>query len=127
MSGSGSSRSSYEPSTPIGPARSPGDGGGEGGGGGGVDPCAIVQDAPLNSPAPTVVAGLSVGSVLDVVAAGAPPRRVLEVRTPAGTVAGSLTHVGHLQILRCIDDGNVYKAEVIQKTGGSVVVRIERA
>lgn len=123
MSGSGTNRSSYETSTPVGPARSPG-GGGDGGGG--VDPCAIVQDAPLNSPAPAVVAGLSVGSVLDVAAAGAPPRRVLEVRTPAGTVAGSLTHVGHLQILRCIDDGNVYKAEVIQKTGGSVVVRIER-
>lgn len=125
MSGSGSSRSSYEPSTPVGPVRAPGGGGG-GGGGGDVDPCAIVQDAPLNSPAPAVVAGLTVGSMLDVVASGAAPRRVLEVRTSAGTLAGSLTHVGHLLILRCIDAGNAYQAEVIQKSGGSVVVRIER-
>lgn len=123
MSGSGSDRSSYEPSASVGPAKQSGGGGG---GGGEVDPCAIVQDAPLNSPRPAVIAGLALGNVLDVVATGAPPRRVLEVHAPGAGVAGTLTHVGHLQILRCIDLGNVYQAEVISKAGGNVVVRIER-
>lgn len=80
----------------------------------------------MNSPNPAVVPGLSVGDVLDVFLSGTPPRRVLTVITATGTVAGSLTHVGHLRIIRCIDNGNIYRATVIQKTGGSVVVRVER-
>lgn len=127
MSGSGGSRDDYNPSTPIGSARAAGGSGGTGGGaGGGEDPCAISQDAPINSPNPAVVGGLSVGDVLDVVLGGAAPRQILEVRTRAGLIAGSLTHRGHLEIVRCIGSGNVYTAEVIQKSGGAVVVRIER-
>ncbi len=124
MSGSGGNRDDYTPSVPIGSARA--GGGSGGGGGGGEDPCAISQDAPINSPNPAVIGGLSVGDVLDVVLGGAAPRQILEVRTPAGVVAGSLTHRGHLEIVRCIGSGNVYQAEVIQKSGGAVVVRIER-
>jgi hypothetical protein len=128
MSGSGGERDDYRTSTPIGSSGSPGGGGSEGGGGGGADdPCAIVQTAPINSPNPAVVAGLSVGDILDVILTGAAPRQVLEVRVPGGRAAGSLTHRGHLAIVRCIGIGNSYRAEVIQKTGGSVVVRIERA
>lgn len=131
MSGSGGDRSGYEPTTtpvPLGrPVPTGGAGGGGGGGGeGGTDPCDIVQDAPLNSPNPAVVPLLSVGDALDVVLTGIAPRQVLEVHTPNGGVAGSLTHVGHLALVRCIDAGNSYKAEVIQRTGGSVVVRVER-
>lgn len=124
MTGSGSSRDDYSSPTPTG-ASKPRVGGG--GGGGGDDPCAISQDAPINSPNPPVVVGLAIGDVLDVVLTGTAPRQVLELHTSARTIAGSLTHRGHLAIVRCIEDGNAYRAEVIQKSGGAVVVRIERA
>jgi hypothetical protein len=57
---------------------------------------------------------------------GTPPRYVIEVRTRLNQLAGSLTHVGHLSLIRCIQAGNSYQAEVIQRIGGAVVVRIER-
>lgn len=127
MSGSGGDRSDYQTSVPIGSPSSAGKGGG-GGGGGGEDPCAIVQDAPINSPNPAVAPGLAVGAILDVNLTGTAPHKVLEVRVPGGAApAGSLTHRGHLALIRCIEDGNTYQAEVIQRTGGAVVVRIERA
>lgn len=138
MSGSGGSRSDYDTSVPIGApnaARSgggssgagAGGGGGGGGGAGGSDPCDITQDAPINSPNPAVVPGLSIGDVLEVRLSGTASRPILEVRTDAGRLAGSLTHVGHLALVRCIRSGHGYRAEVIQRVGGAVVVRIERA
>lgn len=129
MSGSGGDRSDYTTSLPIGSRGTSGStgGSGDGGAGGGEDPCALVQDAPINSPKAAVVSGLSVGDVLDVVLTGTAPHRVLEVRVPGGSAAGSLTHRGHLSLIRCIDAGNVYAAEVIQRTGGAVVVRVQRA
>lgn len=144
MSGSSGDRSDYNTSVPIGTIRPGGGGsgggggaggGGSGGGGGGGggssgggddDPCDIVQDAPINSPNPKVVPALSVGDVLDVVLTGSPPHQVLAVRTSAGANAGSLTHRGHLALVRCIQAGHQYRAEVIQRTGGAVVVRVER-
>lgn len=126
MSGSGGSRNDNVNVVPVGSSGALGAGGGGGGGGTGTDPCAIVQDAPINSPKPAVVNALSVGDILDVVLTGVQPHRVLEVRTLAGLAAGSLTHRGHLALIACIDQGNSYSAEVIQRSGGSVVVRIER-
>lgn len=111
--------------------KSGGSGGGGGGGGGGgdgsPDRCDIVQTAALNSPQPAVVGTLSVGDVLDVVLGGVPGRPVLEVHTVAGAVAGSLTHRGHVDIIDCIDAGNVYKATVVQKSGGMVTLQVQRA
>jgi hypothetical protein len=125
MSGSGGSRRDDEVgSIPIGSSGTSGAGGG-GAGGTGTDPCAIIQDAPINSPKP-IVTTLSVGDVLDVRVTGTAPYRVLEVRTVTGTPVGSLTHRGHIQLIGCIDQGNEYSAEVIQLSGGSVIVRIER-
>ena len=103
--------------------------GGAGNAGGvntGVDPCDIVQTAALNSPQPAVVRGLNVGDVLDVVLGGTTARPILEVRTPAGAVAGSLTHRGHVDIIDCIAAGNQYEAVVVQKSGGIVAVRVQR-
>jgi hypothetical protein len=125
MSGSGGDRDDYRTSTVVGSTGAPKSGGG-GGGGSGDDPCAIVQTAPINSPNPAAVAGLSVGDSLDVVLTGTAPRHVLKVQTLAGVAVGSLTHRGHLALINCILAGNTYQAEVIQKTGGAVVVRIER-
>lgn len=128
MSGSGGDRDDYRTSVPIGSTGSPSrtGGSGAGGGSGGDDPCAIVQTAPINSPNPAVVSGLSVGDHLEIVLTGTAPRHILRVQTPAGAAAGSLTHRGHLALINCILAGNSYGAEVIQKTGGAVVVRIER-
>lgn len=128
MSGSGGNRDDYSSHRPPRPTPTNADGGvGGDGGAGGDDPCAIVQDAPINSPNPMVVPGLAIGDVLNVVVAGTPQRTVLEVRTSTGLTAGSLTQRGHLEIVRCIGEGNIYQAEVIQKSGGAVIVRIERA
>ena len=126
MSGSGGDRGDYSPPVPVGSKGAPGSGGGGGGGADDGDPCALVQDAPINSPSPSVVSGLTIGDVLDVFLTGAPPRRVLEVRTAAGATAGSLTHRGHLTLVQCIDAGNAYRATVLSKSGGAVIVRIER-
>lgn len=127
MSGSGGDRDDYRTSTVVGSTGAPkSGGGGSGGAGSGDDPCAIVQTAPINSPNPAAVAGLSVGDSLDVVLTGTAPRYVLKVQTLAGVAVGSLTHRGHLALINCILAGNTYQAEVIQKTGGAVVVRIER-
>lgn len=126
MSGSGGDRDDYRTSTAIGSTGSPKSGGG-GGGSEGDDPCAIVQTAPINSPNPAAVASLSVGDILDVVLTGTAPHHVLRVQTLAGATVGSLTHRGHLALINCILAGNSYRAEVIQKTGGAVVVRVERA
>lgn len=123
MSGSGGGRSDDVGSIPIGSSGTSGAGGGAGGAG--ADPCAIIQDAPINSPKP-VVNTLAVGDVLDIHVTGTVPHRVLEVRTLGGQPVGSLTHRGHLALIACIDQGNSYSAEVIQRSGGSVVVRIER-
>ena len=126
MSGSGGDRDDYRTSTAIGSTGAPKSGGGGAAGGGGDDPCAIVQTAPVNSPNSAAIAGLSVGDRLDVVLTGTAPRHILRVQSLAGVAVGSLTHRGHLALINCILAGNAYQAEVIQKTGGAVVVRVER-
>ena len=126
MSGSGGGRGDGFPSTPVTPTSVGPTGGTPGGAAPGVDPCDIVQRAPLNSPQPRVIAGLAIGDVLDVALAVSGTRQVLEVRAPTG-LAGALTHRGHLAIIQCIQGGRSYKAVVVGKTGGAVEVRIEPA
>ena len=108
----------------------PGGGGGAGdggGGGGGIDPCDIVQDAPLNSPQQSVVSGLTVGDVLVVALTGVAPNEQLIVQTASGQIAGSLTHRGHIAVIDCINAGVSYEAVVSAKTGGFVQVRVQRS
>lgn len=121
MSGSGGDRDD-RPSPSV--AIRPNAGGGGGGGTGGGDPCAIFQQAPLNSPNPAVVPGLAVGDVLTVVLSTTGTRNVLEVHTPTGGVAGALTHNGHMAIVGCIQAGRHYEADVITKSGGAVTLQV---
>lgn len=100
--------------------------GGGGSGGGDPDQCAIAQRAPLNSPVPAVVATLRVGEELDIVLATSSGRPILEVRK-GGSVAGALTHRGHLTLIRCIGDGWTYKAIVTSISSGLVELRIQPA
>lgn len=123
MSGSNSERNDY---SPINVPRKTIGGGGGGGNIGGDDPCAIYQNAPLNSPRPTVVPTLSVGDVLVVVLNSGGVRPVLEVHAPAG-IAGSLTHTGHMLIIDCIRAGNSYVAEVVGKSGAAVDLQVRPA
>jgi hypothetical protein len=101
--------------------------GGGGGSGGQSDPCQIVAPAPLNSPKPSVVATLVPGQILDVFLNTGGQRPVLEVRTATGAVAGSLTHVGHLTLIGCMQQGWAYQAVVLSVSGGAVMVRVEPA
>lgn len=108
-----------------------GDGDGCGVVGGDVDgereQCAIAQRAPLNSPKPLVVAGLSVGDELTVELDDSGDRPVLLVKDIFDRVAGALTHRGHIALIRCIGAGWSYKAIVIAKTGAMVELRIQPA
>lgn len=116
MSGSGGGRDDYTP--PSIPTR-PNSGGSGLGGAAGDDPCAIFQQAPLNSPRAAVVATLNVGDILSVVLNEAGIRPVLEVHAPTGIV-GALTHNGHMLIIDCIRRGRSYVAEVISRSGPAV-------
>ncbi|GMN04512.1 hypothetical protein MTsPCn3_32430 [Erythrobacter sp. MTPC3] len=102
-----------------------GSGGVGSGGSGSGDACDINERAPINSPQPAIISGLSVGSRLSVSLSGSAPRQTVELHSPNG-LAGSLTHRGALNIANCITAGNAYEAEIIQINGGQVTVQIER-
>ncbi len=116
MSGSGGSRGD-----------SPSSGGGGGGGGGQpADPCLKIRRGPINSPKPAVIAGLKVGSVLIVRVRTVGTSLVLVVEDSSGAVAGSLTFVGYLEIVDCIQNRSInYQAVVINISGGVCEVRVE--
>ncbi|TCP65385.1 hypothetical protein [Sphingomonas sp. PP-CE-1G-424] len=43
----------------------------------------------------------------------------------SGAVAGSLTFLGHLYLIDCIEQGHSYEAVVLNISGGAVQLRIE--
>lgn len=105
--------------------RRPPPAGSGGGGGTGVDPCDIVSLTNLNSPNPAVVPTLRPGDVLDVRLQAGPPR-VLQARTAAGQVAGSITSPEMPRIIDCIRQGVIFVADVVTVRGGVCQVRIRR-
>lgn len=122
MSGGGGGGSARpDPVTPIAPKS--GGGGGGSGGGGGADPCILVEDTNLNSPVPAVVATLKPGDVLTVRLVAGPPVRVV-VQTAAGLTAGSITGAKLPQIIKCLEAGVDYKADIVSVKGAAVRVRV---
>ena len=120
MSGGGGGGSARpDPVTPIVPKSG---GGGEGGAGGG-DPCSLIEDTNLNSPVPAVVATLKPSEVLAVRLVPGPPVRVV-VQTAAGLTAGSITGAKLPQIIKCLEAGVNYKADVVSVKGAAVRVRV---
>ena len=110
MSGSGGSRND--------------DGGATGGDRGPTDPCARSRRGPINSPKATVLGALGVGAVLgvEVRRPGASP--ILTVVDGAGAAAGSLTFVGYLELVACIENrGFTYQATIVNIAGGAYEVR----
>lgn len=66
------------------------------------------------------------GSVLTVAVQMAGTAPILVVRDAAGAVAGSLTFIGYLEIVDCIQSrGMAYRAVVVVVAGGVVEVRVE--
>ena len=107
-----------------------GGGGGRGGGfasGGEQADCGALRfTAALQSVQPDAVANLSVDEILTVALRtdGHPP--VIEARTAAGVVVGAIIQRVP-DLLRCIQDGYNYVAEVLEIDGGHVRVAVRAA
>ena len=94
--------------------------------GSGTDPCQKTRRGPINSPKAAVLSKRAVGSVLkvDVQMSGAAP--ILVVQDSSGAPAGSLTFLGYLEIIDCIQNrGVTYKATIINISGGVYEIRVE--
>lgn len=87
--------------------------------------CKDVRHAPISSPNPAAIASLKVGDRLDVVLAKSVGRAILQLQDFNGAVIGSLTFLGHLKLIECMEMGFTYKAVVLSISGGAVQVRIE--
>ena len=101
---------------------------GSSGGGGGVyasddSPCeSIVVDTVLNSPNPA--AAIKKGDKLRVqIQAGSVPLAVCVI--DSGAVAGSLTFGVVRRLIKCMEEGHTYVAEVTAVDGGRHAVRIK--
>lgn len=110
----------------AGPGAGSGGGGGGGGAGGGSSSCNITTAATLRSPNPAVVASLTAGDVLDVVAVSVSGVDVLQANNVAGTRAGVVDTPDEQALLDCIALGNVYIAAVTRIAGGAVTVLVTR-
>src|SRR3546814_17631633 len=91
MSGSGGSRGDWPSESSTGQ-----------GGGSSSDPCLKTRRGPINSPQASVLAPMSVGSILGVDVQTGGPAPVLVVKDAAATLTGSLTFVGYLELITCI-------------------------
>lgn len=106
-------------------------GGGGGGPGGGFEPNAVQTPCgelrfrtSVSSPQPAA-STLAVGDILGVVLE-TEPRPVVRLVDSASKVVGSV--VGHLpDLLRCIQEGLSYEAEVLEINGGQIKVQIRPA
>ncbi|MER9288610.1 hypothetical protein NKI66_16315 [Mesorhizobium sp. M0518] len=108
-----------------------GGGGGSGRGdlgpaiGDGIDQCSRSYEAPINSPKASALGPLNVGDVLDVIVVPTGSSSTLAVMDSSGSIGGSLTFFGYLQVMNCIVQQAVnYKAEILSIVGGVYTVRV---
>jgi|GEM_PF-1971573 hypothetical protein len=100
------------------------------GGGGAEGDCDLQIQATLFGPVLAVVSGLNVGDILDIVLlpSGATSSVAVMTRSApiqqAGTIAGVSQQA---ELVRCIQDGINYEAEVIQLAGPTVRLDIRMA
>jgi len=95
-------------------------GGGGGGGGGGADAClSVFLHKPLSSPNPAVLATLTVGTDLLVLAKGS----ALEIQTKGGAVCGTIISDA-ADVIACINHGHKYIALIMSLSGGKCTVEI---
>ena len=94
--------------------------------GGNGDPCVKRRRGPINSPKSAVLSKLSVGDVLKVDVHNTGVNPILTVSDSSGAVAGSLTFIGYLEIIDCIQSrGFSYEATIVSITGGVYEVSVE--
>lgn len=105
---------------------------GSGGGGPDFTPSPQVDcedlafDAAIASPQPNVVSALTVGDVLTVDLDTSGGRNTVLLRTSQGDEAGAL--ISRLtDLLRCLQQGESYEAEVTRIDGGDITVHVRHA
>jgi hypothetical protein len=87
------------------------------------DPCdTLAFRAALNSPQAAVLTAVTVGHVLDVVLSP-PPQQVVSV-LHMGAVAGVLTGPRVPSLIRCLQNGYLFEAEVEALNGGDCTVGV---
>lgn len=124
MGGTGDSRD-YTTRTPSGAGAAAG--GATGSGTGDGDSCArLTFPAVVSSPEPQVVSTLVSTQLLNVVPSERNGVPLVELRTTDGRLAGTLTS-SLPELLRCIDAGYSYVAEVVSVDGGAVHVQVRNA
>lgn len=95
-------------------------------GGSGSDTCRKKRRGPINSPKAAVLSKLKVGSTLKLAVQGSGKTPILALLDNAGAVAGSLTFIGYLEVIDCIQNrGVTYTGTVISITGGVYEVSVE--
>lgn len=128
MGGSGGGGGSYTGGAGGG---SGGNGSGSGGGGGSEkpthDPCDLRFEATISGPNTDYADMLTLGTILSV-RLGGPHGRTFELITSQGYVVGSLIGLPQAgELLECIQHGNAYQAEVVQKVSGTISVLVSRS
>jgi len=94
--------------------------------GSGSDACRKKRRGPINSPKAAVLTKLKVGSTLKVDVQGTAKTPILAVLDHSGAVAGSLTFIGYLTVIDCIQNrGVTYTATIISISGGVYEVSLE--
>ena len=125
MSGGGSG---YTPYVGGGGTDAGGTGSGGGSGSGGISECAkLIERTFVNSPAPTAVAALHVGDVLQVALQNVSGVQTLRALDSSRATVGSLTPTRLPQIIECIEGGFEYVAVVQEISGARVKVEIRPA
>ena len=89
-----------------------------------VDRCGTLSfDAQINSPQAAVLSTLTLGDLLDV-SLSALPKQSVEVKK-LGNVAGVLTGPETPGLIRCLQNGYKFKAEVSSLVGGQCTVKVQ--
>lgn len=83
----------------------------------------LVLDTQLASPKEDVIGQFDIGDVLEVVSNGLNGLSTVQVLWQ-GQVAGGVASPNVQKLLSCIQQGTIYTAQVTQKIGGQVKVRI---
>jgi hypothetical protein len=88
-----------------------------------VDCEGLAFEAAIASPQPAAVSGLSVGDVLIVDFDTSGGRNTVLLRTSQGDEAGAL--ISRLaELLRCLQQGESYEAEIADIDGGDITVNV---
>jgi hypothetical protein len=113
-------------SSPSDPRAGVGGGGGGGAGPAGTDPCDITSNGTLRSPNPDIVRSLKPHERLAVEIAATGGVKVLRA-IHDGASAGVIDCPAEREIIRCIEEGNIYVAAILRVQGGAVSLSVTRA